>query len=163
MRFATRAVLGAFAPKFSSADIPRKKRARGTATKQQGSRMRLASIRRFSFARGAAFLAAMVALISAAYAGNVVYTIDPASGRLTKATYADGSYITYNYDANGNRTSAVLTLAQDTVPPSAPGTPGFTGVTETSATASWAEATDNVAVTSYEWSRNAGSTWNSVG
>jgi YD repeat-containing protein len=163
MRFATRAVLGAFAPKFSSADIPRKKRARGTATKQQGSRMRLASIRRFSFARGAAFLAAMVALISAAYAGNVVYTIDPASGRLTKATYADGSYITYNYDANGNRTSAVLTLAQDTTPPSAPGTPGFTGVTETSATASWAEATDNVAVTSYEWSRNAGSTWNTVG
>jgi YD repeat-containing protein len=37
---------------------------------------------------------------------SVTYTID-SLGRLTKLTYANGTTITYNYDAMGNRTSVV--------------------------------------------------------
>lgn len=106
---------------------------------------------------------AATALITTAIAANVVYEVDPASGRLLKATYPDGSYVTYSYDANGNRTSAVVTLAADTTPPGAPGAPSFTSITTTSATASWTAATDNVGVTEYQWSRNGGSSWISAG
>ena len=74
--------------------------------------MGLPSIRRFSIALLAAFLAVLTLAPLTAYAGNVTYTVDPASGRVTRATYPDGSYITYTYDLNGNRTSAVVTLAR---------------------------------------------------
>ncbi|MGH8136015.1 MAG: multicopper oxidase domain-containing protein, partial [Steroidobacteraceae bacterium] len=40
----------------------------------------------------------------------------------------------------------------DAEPPSSPGTPGFTNVTTSTATASWAAATDNMAVTAYDYS-----------
>lgn len=37
---------------------------------------------------------------------NVAYTID-SLGRLTKLAFLNGTTITYNYDALGNRTSVV--------------------------------------------------------
>jgi hypothetical protein len=51
----------------------------------------------------------------------------------------------------------------DVSPPGAPGTPTFTLHTATSVVANWAPATDNLRVTSYEWSRDAGASWTSVG
>jgi chitodextrinase len=50
----------------------------------------------------------------------------------------------------------------DTTAPSAPGTPVFSSITASSATASWTAATDNVAVASYEYSLNGGA-WTSNG
>jgi hypothetical protein len=55
-------------------------------------------------------------------------------------------------NANGN---SFTTL--DTSAPGAPGTPSFSSITGSSATASWTAASDNVGVTSYEWSINGGS------
>jgi fibronectin type 3 domain-containing protein len=52
--------------------------------------------------------------------------------------------------------------AADTTPPSAPGVPAFSSITSTTATATWIAATDNVAVTSYEYSLNGGP-WTSLG
>ncbi len=46
--------------------------------------------------------------------------------------------------------------------PTAPGTPTFANITMTSATADWAEATDNVGVTGYEYSLD-GFTWTPIG
>jgi len=123
----------------------------------------VASIRSFSFARCAAVLVTVMAFATVTSAATVTYTVDPASGRVTKATYPDGSYITYSYDINGNRTSAVITNAADTSPPTAPGAPTFSNITATSVTANWTVASDNTAVTAYEWSRNGGSTWSTVG
>jgi YD repeat-containing protein len=57
------------------------------------------------------------------------------------------------FDAAGNR-GAVSTgtfTTPDNIPPSAPGTPSISSVTGTTATASWSAATDNVAVTGYEY------------
>src|SRR3954466_7349927 len=110
-------------------------------------------LRGFTLAR-VALIAGLALSSGITHAGAVTYTVDPASGRVTKATYPDGSYVTYTYDANGNRTTAVVTLAQDTVAPTAPGAPAFSAITATSATATWTQATDNRGVTSYEWSRN---------
>lgn len=47
---------------------------------------------------------------SAAFAGSVSYTYDNL-GRLVKATYSNGTVITYTYDAAGNRTAVVTTGA----------------------------------------------------
>jgi chitodextrinase len=109
-----------------------------------------------NIARCAAFLTGILIVLSTAFAGQVTYETDPATGRLMKATFANGSYMTYSYDGNGNRESAVLTVVQDP-PPSAPGTPSFSSITETSATASWGPASDNVGVTGYQYSLNGGS------
>ena len=49
----------------------------------------------------------------------------------------------------------------DTTLPTAPGTPTFSSITGTSATASWTAATDNVGVTGYDYRLNAGS-WQSI-
>jgi chitinase len=89
----------------------------------------------------------------ATYATNVVYEVD-AAGRVTKATYPDGSYITYSYDPRGNRTGATVT---DLGAPAAPGTPSFSNITTSTATASWTAATDNVGVTGYQYRLNGGS------
>jgi YD repeat-containing protein len=99
-------------------------------------------------------------LVSTAQAALVTYTVDPASGRVTKATYPDGSYITYGYDLNGNRTSAVVT---DLGAPTSPVTVTFSSITTTSAVVSWTGSSDNVGVTSYEYSKNGGSTWTNNG
>jgi chitodextrinase len=104
-------------------------------------------------------LATLALLISASQAGVVTYEVDPASGRVNKATYPDGSYITYAYDPNGNRVSAVVTDLGD---PTVPGTPIFSAIGSTSASTSWAAASDNVAVTGYEYRLN-GQSWVAVG
>jgi YD repeat-containing protein len=131
---------------------------------REGKVMSVERAIRFSdLARLVILFAALVLGVGTALAGNVTYTVDPASGRVTRATYPDGSYITYTYDLNGNRTSAVVTLAVDTTPPTQPGALSFSAITATSATVSWGASSDNVGVASYEWSRNAGSTWTNVG
>ncbi len=64
----------------------------------------------------------------------------------------------------GAPASATISIADndvDTTPPSAPGTPTFTNISPTQATASWTSATDNVAVTGYRYRLNAG-TWRTL-
>src|SRR4051794_13583335 len=119
-------------------------------------------LRGFTLAR-VALIAGLALSSGITHAGAVTYTVDPASGRVTKATYADGSYVTYTYDANGNRTGAVVTSAADTQAPTQPGALGFSSVTATSATVSWGGSSDNVGVASYEWVRDGGTNWTDVG
>jgi YD repeat-containing protein len=123
----------------------------------------LASVHRLILVRAALLFATSLLVATATLAATVTYTVDPASGRVTRADYPDGSYVIYSYDANGNRTAATATLAADTTAPTAPGVPSFSSITATSATATWTVATDNVGVTSYAWSRNGGSSWTDVG
>jgi chitodextrinase len=118
------------------------------------------SIRRLSIALHAAFLTMLVLSVVTASASNVEYEVDAASGRVTRATFPDETYIEYAYDNAGNRISAVV---HDMAGPGAPGAPSFSNITASSATATWTAAADNIGVTSYEWSRNGGSTWTSVG
>jgi YD repeat-containing protein len=69
------------------------------------------------------------------------------------------------YDAAGNHSGYSISAAASTpdgTAPSAPGTPGFSGITANAATAFWSAASDNVAVTAYEYSLN-GSAWASNG
>jgi chitodextrinase len=69
------------------------------------------------------------------------------------------------YNAGGTRggsTSAGFTTI-DNVPPTAPGIPTISNVGGNTATASWAAATDNVAVTGYEYTLNGGASWTGVG
>lgn len=49
-----------------------------------------------------------------------------------------------------------LTTGPDVTPPTAPGAPTFSSVTGDSATVNWAAATDNVAVTGYQYQVNGG-------
>lgn len=99
----------------------------------------------------------------AIHAAEVTYEHD-ARGRVSKATYSDGTIVDYSYDANGNRAGATVTpgTPTDTTLPGAPGTPSFSNITGTTATASWTAATDNVDVTGYDYRLNAGS-WQSIG
>ena len=106
-----------------------------------------------------AILAANTAIFGLAYAGAVTYTVDPASGRVTRATFLDGSYIVYSYDENGNRIRADIT---DVGAPSAPGAVTVADVTSSSANISWGLASDNVAVVGYDYRLNGGD-WISVG
>lgn len=104
-------------------------------------------------------LAPNLASVSAA---TVTYQHD-LQGRVKKATYSDGTIVDYSYDANGNRTAAIVTPAPvDTTPPTVPGTPVMTNIAGTSATATWTAATDNVGVAGYDYRLNAG-TWTSIG
>lgn len=84
---------------------------------------------------------------------------------MSKATYSDGTIVDYSYDANGNRTGTVVTpgtpIPPDTTPPTAPGSPTFSNVAGTTATASWTAATDNVAISGYDYRLNAGA-WQSI-
>ena len=68
------------------------------------------------------------------------------------------------FDGAGNRglQSSASFATPDVHPPSAPGAPSITNVTGSSATATWTVATDNVAVTGYEWTINGGTTWTQV-
>jgi YD repeat-containing protein len=93
---------------------------------------------------------------------SVTYEHD-LQGRVKKATYSDGTIVDYSYDANGNRTAAIVTPAPvDTTPPTIPGTPVISNVQANTATATWTAATDNVAVAGYDYRLNAG-TWTSIG
>lgn len=51
----------------------------------------------------------------------------------------------------------------DSQKPSAPGVPVIDSITAVAATARWSAATDNVAVTGYEYSLDGGATWKSAG
>lgn len=63
----------------------------------------------------------------------------------------------------GPAASALFTTAADTSPPSQPGAPSFSAITDHSATATWAGASDNVGVTTYQYQLGAGASWVSVG
>ena len=91
-------------------------------------------------------------------ADKITYTYD-ALGRLSEVTYPSALGVTYNYDAAGNRLQVQIV---DTNPPSKPGVPTYTNVTQTSATANWTPASDNDSIASYEYQINSGS-WVNVG
>ena len=105
-----------------------------------------------------ALLAAMPAIVHSA---SATYQYDT-KGRVSKITYDDGTVVDYAYNLNGNRTSETRTTPPpDTTPPTAPGTPTFSNITGTSATASWTAATDNAGVVGYDYKLNAGA-WQSL-
>ena len=117
------------------------------------------SIQRIGIVILAALLLAMPAIVHSA---SATYEYDT-KGRVSKITYDDGTVVDYAYDANGNRTGGTKTTPPpDTTPPTAPGTPSFSNLTMTSATASWTAATDNKGVVGYDYKVNAGS-WQSLG
>jgi YD repeat-containing protein len=115
-----------------------------------------------------AFVIAMLAAVLAAlpvtpvHSASAIYQYDT-KGRVSKITYDDGTVVDYAYSLNGNRTSETRTTPPpDTTPPTAPGTPSFTNITMTSATASWTAATDNKGVVGYDYKVNTGA-WQSLG
>jgi chitodextrinase len=111
------------------------------------------SIQRIGIVMLAGVLAAMPATVDSA---SATYQYDT-KGRVSSITYDDGTVVNYAYDLNGNRSGGTRTTPPpDTTPPSAPGTPSFSSITMTSATASWTAATDNRGVTGYEYKVNAG-------
>jgi endoglucanase len=79
------------------------------------------------------------------------------------------SYQVLAYDAatptpNSSGLSAAASATTfDTVLPQAPGTPTFSSITASSATAAWSAASDNVGVTGYRYSLNGGASWTPVG
>jgi YD repeat-containing protein len=72
-------------------------------------------------------------------ASSVTYTYD-ALGRLVAAAYDDGSHITYNLDAAGNRVSVVQTV--DTTAPAAPTGLAGTGTSPTNIHLTWTACAD---------------------
>jgi chitodextrinase len=96
-------------------------------------------------------------------AATVTYEHD-SYGRVSKATFSDGTVIDYTYDENGNRLATAVTSGTppDSTPPTPPGTPTFSNIAGTSATANWTAATDNVGVSGYDYRLNAGS-WVAIG
>src|SRR5688572_22339581 len=111
------------------------------------------SIQRIGIVMLASVLAAMPATVDSA---SATYQYDT-KGRVSSITYDDGTVVDYTYDLNGNRSGGTRTTPPpDTTPPSAPGTPSFSSITMTSATASWTAATDNKGVTGYDYRVNSG-------
>ena len=85
----------------------------------------------------------------------MTYSYD-ALGRLKQVAYPTGVTVVYALDAAGNRTS--VTTIQ---PPSAPGTPTFSSITYSTATATWTASSGSP--TGYEYSLNGGASWLSAG
>jgi hypothetical protein len=109
-------------------------------------------------------------------AGYEIFRNGVKIGSSTVASYSDQSvsaattytYQVLAYDAatpiNRSALSAGVPVASlDTIRPSAPGVPTFSAITTSGATATWAEATDNVGVTGYRYSLNNGVSWTTVG
>jgi chitodextrinase len=94
-------------------------------------------------------------------AGTATYNYD-ANGRPSGITYDNGVAITYQVDANGNRT--IIALTGNVTPPSAPGALTFTSVTTSSAVANWGAATPagTASIAGYDYQVNAG-LWTSLG
>jgi len=92
------------------------------------------------------------ALASQARAQSVTYQYD-ASGRISTATYANGTVLTYTYDNSGNR------LSTQVVPgaaPTAPASISSSSITSNSAVIGWTAATDGAGITGYAYSINGG-------
>lgn len=83
-------------------------------------------------------------------------------GRVKSVNYNNTVSNTYSYDAADNRIQK-QSLNIDTSPPSAPGTITISGITQTSANASWGPATDNAGVTTYEYRLNGAAGWTALG
>ncbi len=121
----------------------------------------LRPIQRIRLALLAAALVLLAASPTSVHSASATYEYDT-KGRVSKVTFDDGTVVDYSYDLKGNRTSATRTTPPpDTTPPSAPGTPSFSSITMTSATASWTAATDNKGVVGYDYNVNAGA-WQSL-
>ena len=102
-------------------------------------------------------LVALVGLVFALSAAASDIKYNYTNGRLTSLSYPDGTVVQYSYDANGNRTDAIVTPGADTIPPTTPGNLVATAVSQTQIGLTWSVSTDNVGVTVYEVQRCAGS------
>jgi chitodextrinase len=91
-----------------------------------------------------------------AHAATITYEHDPATGRIQRAIYDDGTIVVYNYDDNGNRTRATVTPGVDTTAPEVPTGLTATPISMTQVNLSWADSIDNRAVTGYRLQRCAG-------
>ncbi|MGH8175610.1 MAG: fibronectin type III domain-containing protein [Steroidobacter sp.] len=105
----------------------------------------------------AALLIIAAVFLNVSNAASVAYEFD-AEGRVSRATYQNGTYVDYSYDANGNRTSAVMTIPPDVTAPTAPATLTANRVSHTRTDLSWAASTDIVGVTGYRVERCTGAT-----
>lgn len=110
------------------------------------------------FVRAVTLLLGLWLVSGHCYAQNVEYSYN-SKGQVATATYYNGpnfngTTVTFSYDLAGNRVSAVV--ATDTTPPSSPGTPAASNVTGTSATLTWTQATDTLAITGYAYRVNGG-------
>ncbi len=119
--------------------------------RQKNNLTSLFSSARLTSCTRSAILLATLALSAIGNAANVTYEYD-AQGRVSKAIYDSGTYVTYSYDLNGNSTTSVLT---DLTAPSIPALTA-TRTTRTSANLNWTASTDMVGVTSYQLERCAG-------
>jgi YD repeat-containing protein len=90
---------------------------------------------------------------SVALAAVVSYQHD-SQGRLSTATYDNGTIVTYSYDSNGNRTAA--SVAPDSSPPTAPAGLTATSISSARIDLSWSASTDNFAVAGYKVERCQG-------
>lgn len=91
-----------------------------------------------------------------AHSATITYEHDPATGRLERAIYDDGTIVDYDYDDNGNRTRATVTPGVDNVAPGVPANVTATPVSQTQVDLTWAASLDNRAVTGYRLQRCTG-------
>jgi YD repeat-containing protein len=82
-----------------------------------------------------------------AAASNITY--EYTNGRLTKLTYGDGTIVDYSYDANGNRTGAVVTLP-------VPANLVATATSQTQIQLTWSASTSSGGILGYELQRCVG-------
>ncbi len=87
---------------------------------------------------------------------SLAATFEPdGQGRIWKAHYPDGSSVTFTYDGNGNRTSAVVT--PDTTPPTDPSNLVASAASTSQINLTWTASTD-AALAGYKIERCSGAT-----
>lgn len=96
---------------------------------------------RASFGIGATFIFLTLAALPAAWAASITYQYN-SKGQLETATYADGTVVTYIYDANGNRTGVTSTGGPDIKAPTVPLSIAATAVSSTRIDLTWSASTD---------------------